>query len=146
MTDEPITRDEEQSFLEAKSQVSKYLRSLSQKLPADVPLAGDKLQELLRQAISIAHLRSLPKTDRQILANLWHVVFFNITRATGYFQMISEGYVPPPRAAKRGTDLKDIRGGGVKITKPKRANPLKSGMFWAILIILGVVAWFFMKK
>src|SRR5687767_1477136 len=69
--EEPITREDEQVFLETKSEISKFQRTLTPKLPQDVSFGADRMQDLLRQSISIGHLRNLPKADRAMLMANW---------------------------------------------------------------------------
>jgi hypothetical protein len=144
-TEEPITREEEQTFLETKSDISKMQRSIAQKLPPDVSFGADRMQEILRQSISISHLRNLPKTDKQSLASNWHYVFINLSRAMGALQLLAEGYTPPPRAAKAGTGIKDLKGAASQ-EAPKKKGMLKKPSTYVILAIIGGVVYFLMNK
>ena len=137
-TQDPVTREEEQAFLEAKTDLSRLSRSIPAKLPEGVGIAADKLQDILRQAISISHLRSLPKPDKLNLVLNWHAVFIHVSRATGALQLIAEGYTPNPVAKKQGTGLKDIKAGSVA-TSPKKKSRLKSPMTWVVVVIIAVV-------
>lgn len=129
-TDTPVEPAEEKAFLETKSAVQQYTRMVSQKLPPEVKIGGERMQELMRQAISIHHLRALPKADKQVLVANWHDAFINLARAVGCLQFIVEGYQPRPKAAKPG-----MRGSTVK---------KKSSTDWAgrikIIILLAVIA------
>lgn len=108
--DTPVTPEEERTFLETKSAVSQYTRLVSQKLPPDVKIGGEKMQDLLRQAISIGHLRGLPKADKLTLVSNWHAAFLQLARATGCLQFITEGYIPSGKTTKSGTSLSDLKG------------------------------------
>lgn len=132
-TDTPVGAEEEKAFLETKSSVSQHTRLVSQKLPAEVKIGGEKMQELLRQAISIAHLRGLPKADKMTLIANWHAAFINLARAVGCLQFINEGYAPTAKLTKAGTSLSDLK--GVK-RKPKTdwAGRIK------IVVILAMIA------
>jgi hypothetical protein len=138
-TDEPITPDDERMFLENKSDTSRYQRTLGMKLPEYVNYGSDKIQEILRQSISISHLRGLPKADRQNLLSNWHSVFIYLSQAMGVLQFINEGYEPPPRQRKAGTGLKDLKGAAAHegSKKPKKTPFLKTPL--GIVIVLGVI-------
>lgn len=138
-TDEPISPDDERMFLEAKSETSRYQRTLGMKLPDYVNYGSDKIQEILRQSISINHLRGLPRADRQNLLATWHAVFVYLSQALGVLQFINEGYEPPPRQRKAGTGLKDLKGAaaGDSARKPAKKGFLKSPL--GIIVILGII-------
>lgn len=134
-TEEPITREDEQQFLEMKSEITKYQRTVTPKMPAKVGFGGERMTELLRQSISISHLRGLPKSDRTALLSTWHLVFILLTRAVGALKFIAEGYTPS-QAAKGA--------GGSNISDLKKAAGKKSGekpawltpKFWIILVLV----------
>lgn len=146
VSEEPITRDEEQSFLETKSEISKYQRTIATKLPPDVSFGAERMQEILRQSISINHLRALPKNDRQMLISNWHFVFINLSRAMGCLQFLAEGYVPPPRAAKAGTGIKDMKGAaGAQSSKPKKKSAFQKPSTYIIVAIIGGAVYYLMN-
>lgn len=126
--DTPVSPEEERSFLETKSAVSQYTRMVSQKLPPDVKIGGERMQDLLRQAISISHLRGLPKADKQALIANWHAAFISLSRAVGCLQFILQGYVPSQKQTKSGTNIKDLKGK----KKKKEVNVGK----WVVRLIL----------
>jgi hypothetical protein len=132
-TDTPVEPQEERSFLEAKSAVSQYTRTVSQKLPPEVQIGGERMQDLMRQAISISHLRSLPKADKQVLISNWHAAFISLARAVGCLQFIVEGYQPQPKAAKARPGM---RGGQVA---KKKASANWGGRI-KLVIILALIA------
>lgn len=97
-TQEPIETEDETAFLEVKSQIARSLRSLSERInEREFYFGGDKAGTLMRQAVSVAHLRSLPAADRRTLYKDWHTIFVHLSRTVGAFKFLSEGYVPPPR-------------------------------------------------
>ncbi len=136
---DPISREEEQAFLEAKSEISRSQRTIMAKLPLGVSIAPERLQEIMRQSISISHVRVLPKTDRTTLMANWHHVFIYVSQAVGGFQLVAEGYSPPPREVKRGTGLKDLKGAASHGNKKKKSR-LKSPLLWIVLIGIAVAA------
>lgn len=135
-TDTPVTPEEEKAFLQTKSGVSQLTRTVSQKLPSDVKIGGERMQELMRQAISIGHLRGMPKADKQTIIANWHAAFVDLARAVGCLQFVSEGYIPPPKAARTAGSGK-VLGGGTVVKKKKESN----AKGWIKMIIaLGVIA------
>lgn len=135
-TDTPVAPAEEQAFLQTKSQVSQYTRLVSQKLPPDVKIGGERMQELLRQAISVAHMRSLPKADKQVMIMNWHGAFVNLARAVGCLQFIVEGYQPPPKATRGAKSAK---------SKPKADWAGRIKLVVILAIIAGAI-WFVMNR
>ncbi len=134
-TDTPVTPEEEKSFLQTKSGVSQLTRTVSQKLPPDVKIGGERMQELMRQAISIGHLRGMPKADKQTIIANWHAAFVELARAVGCLQFIAEGFIPTPKAVRSGGGNKVLKGGAV-ITKKKES----SAKGWIkIILALGAI-------
>lgn len=142
-TDTPVSQEEEKSFLQTKSSVSQYTRLVSQKLPSDVKIGGERMQELLRQAISIGHLRGLPKADKQTLITNWHASFVALARAVGCLQLINQGYRPTEKTAKTGTSLKDLRGGGSKKKSRNWGGTIK---MLVALVAIAVAIWYLMNQ
>ena len=141
-TEVQVTQEEERGFLQTKSAVSQLTRTVSQKLPPDVKIGGEKMQELLRQAISISHLRGLPKADKQLIISNWHGAFIALARAVGCLQFINQGYVPPVKEA-RSTGLKDLRG-----NKKKKATGGGKKLIFRIIILAAIAAavWYWKYK
>lgn len=140
-TDTPVGPAEEKAFLETKSAVSQYTRLVSEKLPPGVTIGGERMQELMRQAISISHLRGLPKADKQVLVANWHAAFINLARAVGCLQFIVEGYQPQAKAAKTAPGQKP----GVVTKKPSADWGGRIKIIVALLAIAGAV-YFLMNR
>jgi hypothetical protein len=150
LAEDAITRDEEQSFLETKSEISKYQRTLGQKLPANISYAGDRMQEMLRQSISIGHLRGLPRPDKQHLLINWHHVFIHLARAVGALQLLVEGYVPAiKQKTGSGSSLAELKkgvGGGAGSKPAKGPNPILQPKLWIALALIGAAAYVLWKR
>jgi hypothetical protein len=145
-TDDPISREHEQDFLETKSELSKCQRLLGPKLPKEVSYGADKMQEILRQSISIGHLRGLPKQDKATLMGTWHLVFINLSRAVGALQFLAEGYIPGERVKAAGSNLSDLKKGSGGPQAAEKKSLLKSGKFWVVVIIIVVAVVLVMSK
>lgn len=141
-TEDPITREEEQAFLESKSEISRFQRILAPKLPPDASFGGERMIDLLRASISIGHLRGLPKPDRLVLMANWHAVFVYLSRTIGALQFMVEGYVPPPRAHKAAggniSELKAAAGQGAK--KKEKKSPINAKVI-VVIILLAVAGY-----
>lgn len=93
-----ITVEDEAHFLEAKSQINRGFRGLADRIDQKIFYCGaDKAQDLMRQAVNVSHLRTIPVADQKNLYKQWHTVFVHLSRTVGAFKFLSEGYVPPPR-------------------------------------------------
>jgi hypothetical protein len=145
-TEDPITREEEQVFLETKSAISKYQRTMINKVPPDISFGADKMQDILRQSISINHLRGLPKADKQTLAANWHHAFIHLNRAMGCLQFLAEGFVPPPRVKQQGSGIKDMKGAAASKEAPKKKGVLARPGTWIFLALAGGAVWYVMNQ
>lgn len=148
VTEDAITREDEQAFLETKSEISKLQRTLSAKMPEGIKFAADRMQDLLRQSISLQHLRALPKADRQGLLATWHYVFIWLSQATGALQYISEGYKydPATRAKKAvGTQLSDLKG-AASTAKSKGPGALANAKLWIAIALIGGALFYIGKR
>jgi hypothetical protein len=113
LAEEEVRPNDEMYFLDAKAELTKVLRGVLVKLPPGVSLSQNQVGDIMRQATSIANLRSTPKSDRIALIAQWHSVFVTMCRAVGAFQFIKEGYVPPTPVDPKG--------------KGKAKTPVKAG-------------------
>ena len=145
-SNEPLTKDDERQFLEMKSEVAKIQRTLGQKLKDALYFGGDKLQNLLRQAISVSHLRNLPVTDKRILYKEWHVIFILVTRVVGALEFIQSGYIPSKRSMDHEHSIAHIKGmagsGGERGGKSKKQN--STTVIIVIIVLIGAAAAYFL--
>ncbi|MCD6386666.1 hypothetical protein J7M23_12945 [Candidatus Sumerlaeota bacterium] len=145
-TTEPITREEEQEFLEIKSEIAKYQRVLSEEVHESLYFAGDKAIELLRKSISVAHLRTLPLVDKQLYYKLWHYIFIYLGRTLGAYQLFSEGFVPPKRSTTRDegvtiSTVKSIAGTeGESYGQTKKKSKSSGGKIVGIILLIIIIA------
>jgi hypothetical protein len=146
-TNEPISREDEQGFLEIKSAVAKYHRTFAQRFKDEdfVYYGGDQLSELLRQSISVMHIRGLPVPDRRTLYQSWQYVYIYLARMVGALRFMVEGYVPTKKVQESSSvsSIKSMAGsrgekrGGA--AKKQKINPAAMKTFVKILVIIGVL-------
>lgn len=143
-TTEPLTAETEQLFLEAKSHTSKFLRVLAEKIDShQFRYDPEKITVLLRQAISVTHLRSLPLADRKNLFDTWHGVHIHLMQVLGAFTLIAQGY-QPMKKEKKSTSiaaLKRSAGGGNK--KESSAGKI---VVVALIVIIVAALFFILKR
>jgi len=140
-----ITPQEEQHFLEIKSNLSRLQRVLAQRLPEGFKYGSKGITELMAQCVSIASLRELPVNDKKGLYLEWHKAFISLQNLRGILDMMEEGHhiAFETTQAKSGNLKQDMKGGG----KKKGEGMAKLGKAVVSIAVIGAVAWFlFMKK
>jgi hypothetical protein len=149
-SEEEITAEDEKMFLDLKSEVQRLQRLLRNKMLAGLTFGEQRMQDLLRQSISVRHLRDLPKVDRQLLVNSWHYVFVHLARAVGALQFIVEGYRPPAQAGKTGggPNISELKGGAEgkekKGAKKKERAPV--GKYILVAVLIGAAVYIVGKR
>lgn len=145
-TNDSITQELELEFLDIKSTTSKYLRVLAQKIDArQFKYEPDKMTTLLRQAISIVHLRGLPIADRKNLVILWHEVYIHLIKVLGAFNLISEGYQPKKREVK-DTSVAALKKGAADAQKKVEKEGMGKTVVMIVLAIMIAGAVFFLLR
>jgi len=136
---EPISPEDEQEFLEIKSNVNKVGRLLNERVK-DIGFEGDKVGAILRQCISVSQLRSMPVPERRGLYKEWHSIFVNFNYVLGAVEMFAEGWIPRAVESKGGTTIADIKGqkAGAKQKKSKK----KIIIAVVVLLVAGAAAYF----
>ncbi|GAB4312289.1 MAG: hypothetical protein Kow0059_02710 [Candidatus Sumerlaeia bacterium] len=134
-TSEPLTKDDERQFLEGKSEAARLQRSLTEKVKDKINYGANRLQDFLRQTISVSHMRNLPVNDRRALFKEWHVVYIQLTRLAGALEFAQQtGHVP--RGARKGggeTTISSLKAGASSSKAGKRR-----GIPPAVFIIIGI--------
>lgn len=136
-----INRDQEQSFLETKSETARSQRVVSRKIPEDLQFGADKITDFLRQAISVSHLRGLPVPDKRGLVGSWHYASVMLHRAVGALEYVNEMQQDFVSAKKK------MR--GIRAIKSEAAATAKKSIVPAIIgvIVIAAVAgalWYFL--
>ena len=117
---DPVSHEEEDDFLEVKSNIARYQRVIQKKIQDALHYGADMMQEILRQSISISHLRTLPISDRQKLYRSWHTVWIYLTRTLGAFKFFEEaGYVHLPKKGEQLVSVMGMKKAGAKRRKEK---------------------------
>jgi hypothetical protein len=127
-----IAVDDEAHFLEIKSDVTRSIRSLSERLGETRLDYGDKLvREMLGKCVSVNHVQSLPAADKRSLIKDWHKAFVLMSRTSGALAFLADGYVPPsPKKAAAGGS--------------KGASPAKNPAVIVIVLVVLAVAGYFL--
>jgi hypothetical protein len=91
---EPITREHESAFLQLKSDVSRIYRAASNRLSSGLQFEGDKMLEMLKNAMTMGHLQKLSAAEKQNIYVLWHLLYIRMTRTLGALETMKAGYYP----------------------------------------------------
>lgn len=146
LSDSPLSGDTEQKFLNVKSQTSKYLRILAEKIdPHQFQYDPEKIQNILRQAISVTHLRGLPVSDRKNLLVLWHEVHVHLAQVLGAFKLISHGY-QPKKKVKKDSSIAALKKGASDKKSKKKSGAGKAVLIIVLLIIVGAAIFFAISR
>jgi hypothetical protein len=120
-SNEPLTKDDERHFLQIKSDLAKCQRSLSGKLKDNYTTGFDQIQNLLRQTISVSHMRNIPPTDRRSLFKDWHGVYITLTSLTGAIEYTQQtGHLPVANKKGGGQSIAGIKSRSGKAKKARR--------------------------
>ena len=110
-------------------------------MPADAGFGADKMIDLLRQSISISHLRGLPRPDRTAIMAQWHSVFIYLCRSVGALKFIAEGWQPTVKHKGAGANISDL-----KKAAAKKGDSAGGGFFSPKVLVavalIAVAAWF----
>ena len=121
-----ITKEQEQAFLQLKSDLSRHYRSVGERLPKDLLFDGDQMMEMLKNAISMQHLQNQPVAEKRNVFSLWHKVYVKMTRTFGALEVVNDGYYPSLHRdllrdpAKRAAKSAPPKKGG----QPARQKPI----------------------
>ena len=92
---QPIAREQDHEFLHVKSQISKNYSQLRIRLPRQLLGSVETMQDVMKQALSVTHVRNLPTTDQHQVAKLWLSYYVELCRMTGALKfMAAENYYP----------------------------------------------------
>jgi len=109
ISDQPITREHDQAFLEIKSAVSRNFSQLRSRLPRELTGSPERMQDLMKGALSVTHVRNMPSADRRNLYAFWHSFYVELCRTVGALKyMADEKFYPKfeEKIVKSGANLK----------------------------------------
>ena len=109
ISDEPISAQEEQEFLETTSAIAQNLRKLGQRIDEKkFPFRKTEIAAQLKSTMSISQFRNMAEADRKKFYKEWHISLLHLTRTVGALKFMTEGYRPKEAAVggKKG------KGGG----------------------------------
>lgn len=89
-----ITREQEANYLQLKSEISRIYRTVSEKITPGLKFDGEKMMEMLKNAMTMEHISQLPPAERQSINRLWHAIYIKLTRTLGALEVMKSGYYP----------------------------------------------------
>jgi hypothetical protein len=89
-----ITQEHENAYLQLKSEISRIYRGIGEKLPKGLLFDGDKMMEMLKNAMTMEHLQHQSPAERQIIFANWHRIYIKLTRTLGALEVMKSGYYP----------------------------------------------------
>ncbi len=104
-----VTREQETAYLQMKSEISRIYRTVSQRLTPGMQFDGDRMMELLKNAMTMEHLHQQPAAEQQGYYATWHAIYVRLTRTLGVLEAMKAGFHPqmfrtalkvPPMLAK----------------------------------------------
>jgi hypothetical protein len=98
-----LTREQENAYLQLKSDLSRIFRGVTTRLPSGLQFEGEKMIEMLKNAITMEHLRSQPPEEKQAFFRTWHQVYIRLVRTQGALGVIKAGYYPQLHRARLTT-------------------------------------------
>jgi len=140
LTKDEITREDESQFLELKSAINRLSRTVAQKLPSDLQFGVDKMADMQKNAISVAHFRQVPAVEVPAFRQQWHSIWVLLTRAAGGIRYLAEGGRPSSKKTIQNSPSKS-RG-----KKSKKKKPI--GKIIGVLLVVGAIGFgiaFFMN-
>lgn len=136
-SDQPLGMQEEQEFLDLKSQLTKLQRILTQRLPEAAQSGGaKKMTELMSKCISINVIRDLPLQDKKGLYASWHQLHIQQQHMLGILDLLKEGLKVRFEADKKKTGAKSAG-----VAKPKKDVKKTVGTAIGGLLTAAVVIW-----
>jgi hypothetical protein len=103
-----ITREHETMYLNLKSDVSRIYRVMSEKLPKGLLFEGEKMIEMLKNAMTLEAMRGFPASERQNYYKMWHNIYIRLTRTLGALDVMKAGYYPHLHRDLLKTKKKDV--------------------------------------
>jgi hypothetical protein len=95
-----LTPGHEHAYLQLKSDISRINRAVSERLTAGLKFDSEKLMEMLKNAITMEHLRNQPSNEKQNIYAMWHRIYIKLTRTLGALEIMQAGYYPHVHRAR----------------------------------------------
>ena len=131
----PLSDGAEQQFLEVTGGLQRQQRAVLKVFPRDINFGNKVMTALMRDSVSLQHMRDLPEYDKKRLYNSWHSVYVELTRAVGAMRFIAEGYVHKP-ATKEEVDIRRLKQRGAQEQTPPYKNPTVITLSVVSIIVL----------
>lgn len=90
MSDKTISRNHDHLFLEVKSGISKAFSQVRNRLPRGLMGDTERMQDVMKQALSVTHVRNLPSPDKDQLYRFWHGYYIDLCRMSGTLKFMDD--------------------------------------------------------
>ncbi|MBN1867978.1 hypothetical protein JW916_11880 [Candidatus Sumerlaeota bacterium] len=134
--------EEEQKFLEIKSNLARLQRVLSQNLPEGFKYGSKRIAQIMSQAVSIGTVQDLPANDKMTLYNRWHDCYISLQNLVGILDVLNDGYPVRFETVHAKSDNLKERLGAVSTTKKKDQKSLVVG----VVVVAAIVVAFVLKS
>lgn len=91
---EAISKEHETAFLNLKSDMSRLYRSIGDRLPKDLQFEGDEMMDMMKNAMTLQQLQTLPIGEKKQMFAKWHKLYVLMTRTYGALEVLNDGYYP----------------------------------------------------
>ena len=89
-----ILAEHETAYMQLKTEISRLNRAVSERLTSGLKFEGEKMMEMLKNAINMEHLRNQSANEKQNIYATWHRLFIKLTRSLGALEVMQSGYYP----------------------------------------------------
>jgi hypothetical protein len=142
LRNQEILPEDEQRFLEVKSELARLQRFLGQKLPEGLLYGSKNIAEVMTSSISIGTVHDLPSADKRGLYERWHECYVAIQRLLGTLDVLRDGYPAQFQIAKaRSINVKESIG---LVAAKKRSAKKMLGV--ALVIVAGAAAAYYVMS
>ncbi len=90
----PLGPEHEAGYMQLKSEISRIYRGVAAQLPKGLQFDGDRMMEMLKNAMTMEHLSNQPLQERQNYFSSWHGIYIKLTRTLGSLEVMRSGYYP----------------------------------------------------
>ncbi|MFC1601190.1 hypothetical protein ACFL34_02445 [Candidatus Sumerlaeota bacterium] len=136
-----ITDDDERTFLDLKTSLSRLSRQVSARTPEYLDVGATEIAKIIKAGVNLKVLGQLPTITKKDLYGKWHTAFMQMNRTKGALGFFSEGYRPSRKRqrenpiVKLANDMSGMFGHRRTGIDGKGESPVKT-----LIIVVGGVA------